>query len=276
MSYILDALKKAERERGIAQVPTISTVHDFRGRPRVRMWAASGIFIVCLAAALWFFLFKLKTDGSESGRLPAGIGDRVANHPASEADGKSAFINVDPSTAGLAESSVSQQRGIADEIPKNAARINPASPPFHPRETLADTPAIAEREPSVRTGQFTQPNEAATVPPPGEIETDLPPQELMELPSSQQIMIPDRPKEAKPATDITEPKPMSLREAISKMTLSILLFSENKEERLVFINGKRYVEGDNVDDKYLLESITPEGAVLSYRGERAVLRPGSK
>ncbi len=60
------------------------------------------------------------------------------------------------------------------------------------------------------------------------------------------------------------------------MTMSIHFFSENKAERLVFINGKKYIEGDYVEGIYLLESITPEGAVLSYEGERAVLKPGNK
>jgi hypothetical protein len=63
---------------------------------------------------------------------------------------------------------------------------------------------------------------------------------------------------------------------MAKMTLSILSFSEAKSERLVFINGKKYLEGEYVEGNYLLESITPEGAVLSYEGERGVLRPGLK
>ncbi len=60
------------------------------------------------------------------------------------------------------------------------------------------------------------------------------------------------------------------------MSMSIHMFSEIKAERLVFINGKKYVEGDLVEGDYLLESITPEGAVLSYKEERATLRPGTK
>jgi hypothetical protein len=42
---------------------------------------------------------------------------------------------------------------------------------------------------------------------------------------------------------------------------------------MVVISGRRYVKGQLVDGRYLLEDITPEGAVLSYRGERTLLRP---
>lgn len=79
--------------------------------------------------------------------------------------------------------------------------------------------------------------------------------------------------EPEPAVEVSGEKPQSLQEAMDGMTMSILFYSENKAERLVFINGRKYVEGDTIDGRYLLESITPEGAVLSCEGERAILRP---
>jgi general secretion pathway protein B len=64
-----------------------------------------------------------------------------------------------------------------------------------------------------------------------------------------------------------------LRDAMAKMTLDVFLYTEAKAERMVVINGRKYVEGQHVEELYLLEGITPEGVVLSYRGERAILRP---
>ena len=43
-------------------------------------------------------------------------------------------------------------------------------------------------------------------------------------------------------------------------------------ERLVYINGKKYVRGDYVDGLYLVESIAPEGVWLRYGGQRQLLR----
>ena len=73
-----------------------------------------------------------------------------------------------------------------------------------------------------------------------------------------------------------EDKAVSLREALDKMTISVLMYDEAKSERRVYINGRKYVEGDYVEGRYLVESITLEGVVLSCQGERALLRSGPK
>ena len=57
------------------------------------------------------------------------------------------------------------------------------------------------------------------------------------------------------------------------MSISILLYAENPSDRMVFINGRKYVEGDYVDGQYLLERITSDGVVLNYQGEQVTLKP---
>ncbi len=57
------------------------------------------------------------------------------------------------------------------------------------------------------------------------------------------------------------------------MKLDILVYTDVPADRMVIINGQKYVVGQHVDGLYLLEAITREGAVLSYQGERAVLPP---
>jgi hypothetical protein len=76
---------------------------------------------------------------------------------------------------------------------------------------------------------------------------------------------------APPAAD-DSPGPTPLSEAIEGMHVTIHLYSEVAENRKIYINGRKYAEGDYVDGTYLVESITPEGAVLSYQGSRAVLK----
>ena len=83
-------------------------------------------------------------------------------------------------------------------------------------------------------------------------------------------------KAAPPASHSVGSNALSLREAIDKMTISVLMYSEAKAERRAYINGRKYVEGDYVDGRYLVESITLEGVALSYEGERALLRSGPK
>jgi hypothetical protein len=53
----------------------------------------------------------------------------------------------------------------------------------------------------------------------------------------------------------------------------VLVYSEVPAERLVFINGRKYLEGQALDASTVVEQITPGGAVLRRGGQRIVLSP---
>jgi type II secretory pathway component PulC len=56
------------------------------------------------------------------------------------------------------------------------------------------------------------------------------------------------------------------------MHLQMLVYSDVPSERLVFINNQKYVEGQSVEGKAVVETITPDGAMVSYQGKRVLLR----
>jgi hypothetical protein len=62
--------------------------------------------------------------------------------------------------------------------------------------------------------------------------------------------------------------PASMKNNIPKIALSFLIYSDKPADRRVTINGKVLREGDEVSEGLKLESITHEGAVLSYKGFR--------
>jgi general secretion pathway protein B len=66
--------------------------------------------------------------------------------------------------------------------------------------------------------------------------------------------------------------PPSFQAAVSQLRLEALVYAQSPGDRKVFINGRRYLQGDTLDDGILVEKIVEEGAVLSYRGHRYVLR----
>jgi hypothetical protein len=41
---------------------------------------------------------------------------------------------------------------------------------------------------------------------------------------------------------------------------------------MIFINGRKYVEGDSIDDRLRVEEIQEDGVVLSEQGRRFTLR----
>ena len=61
--------------------------------------------------------------------------------------------------------------------------------------------------------------------------------------------------------------------ALPPLRLELHAFSERPADRFVFINGRKYVEGERLPEGTQLVSITPIGAVLSQYGQRFVLVP---
>lgn len=55
--------------------------------------------------------------------------------------------------------------------------------------------------------------------------------------------------------------------------LELLAYSERRSDRFVFINGRKYVEGERLPEGLVLEAVESGGAVLSYAGRRFLLAP---
>lgn len=238
MSYILDALKKAERERGLAQVPTLDTVHDFPARPRRNLRLVSVAAGLCLIAALWL----------------------VFSHTQKDAPLAASATLQTPGVLPLAEAQGSRLVPAPIVPPQSSASATPA----RKRSMPATGPAPGKREPVFGSAQLGIPPETA------------PKQEPAFRPEQPGRPSVDGLRPAAPAPPIVPIKPALLREAVASMVMSVHLYSENKAERIVFINGKRYGEGDLLEPDCVLESITPEGAVLRQGEERLVLKPGSR
>ena len=62
--------------------------------------------------------------------------------------------------------------------------------------------------------------------------------------------------------------PTSIREEVSKITISVHAYSNTPEKRLVGIGRRILHEGDYVTPGLKLEEITPEGMILGYKGYR--------
>ncbi len=240
MSYILEALKKAERERGIRRVPTLATVHDFQGIQRIRPAIIVFGIIVCAAAAMWFFRPILNTTIRPPALSPVNTEQNTPkNPPAAE--------------SGATLSSVPDEHPAEPAAVPRTAKASDVPPAVPPRSA---TPSTPRPEPEVRM-------DAARAPAQPDNGRSL---------MSQSAVVPQQGGSGE-ASPPGQAKPASLREAMSKLTISLLVYAEAETDRKVYINGKKYVKGDLVEGRFLIESITQEGATLSYQGERALLRP---
>jgi general secretion pathway protein B len=241
MSYILDALKKAERERDIRQVPTLMAEHESGANRRKLPWIVLATFALCIGAvATWTLFFRRAAN-------PA------APVPAAGEYGRD---------AGEAKTELTSNPSAGATVPPSRPPISFDLPSAKTVENSARLPQAVERTPG--PGQQ------------GEESKDISSAETTRKQPAQVPALKRAAKSEVSAADETKEKSVSLKEALSGMTMSVLVFDENKADRMVFIDGRKYVEGDYVEDRYLIESITLEGAIMTYRGERALLRPKAK
>jgi hypothetical protein len=57
-----------------------------------------------------------------------------------------------------------------------------------------------------------------------------------------------------------------------ELKLEVLIYSPNPAERVAYINGQRYLEGQRVNARFVVEQITSDSVVLSSKDTRQVLR----
>jgi hypothetical protein len=65
--------------------------------------------------------------------------------------------------------------------------------------------------------------------------------------------------------------PAEWRAAVPDLSINLMAYSQEPSERLVYIKGQRYTEGQRVEGKLTIEKITREGVILSYHGRRCLL-----
>ncbi|OGI43197.1 MAG: hypothetical protein A2150_05710, partial [Candidatus Muproteobacteria bacterium RBG_16_64_11] len=63
-----------------------------------------------------------------------------------------------------------------------------------------------------------------------------------------------------------------LQRQLPELAVTIHVYSPEESQRILFINNREYRRGDQVQEGLRVEEIVPEGAVLSFRGERFKLR----
>ena len=58
---------------------------------------------------------------------------------------------------------------------------------------------------------------------------------------------------------------------LPELTIDLHIYTDDPAKRAVFINGRRYTQGAHIAEGPIVEEITSDGAVLSYRGRRFLL-----
>jgi len=257
MSFILDALRKSEHERQRQTGPALVEVAVAAPKPKSNIWATAAIalLLVNLVAIGVLLLMKSRDEPAAAASVaaapPAGpITTPVANTPAPTA-----------------------QASVTRTLPETPAAVAPL-PVLRPAEPL---PEPATRNPlESEMSSYAPPAEyaaAAAAPPPGPAAV---------RPIGQGSVVYQSLPEANAATtyspagtasngNLPTADEVSARGGIPELRLELHVYSNRPEERFVFVNGRRYREGDTTADGAAVEQITRDGVVMSAGGSRFLL-----
>jgi general secretion pathway protein B len=233
MSYILEALKKAQAERQLGSAPTIhaTPIQPLdTGRQRTRSMALLiGLGAVALtlagAVAWWFQRTPAAPDGAPAAVLaPAPLAPVVVVTPATQ------------------------------PAPGIVAAANPA--PYQAAVT-APTPVMG---PSAVIARQPIPQRVAP-PPPAPVKATPP----APAPAQPVATVAAAPEESLP---LMNQLPESQRAGLPQVTFGGYMYSKNPADRLLLIDKTLRHEGEEVAPGLVLERLLPRAAVMNYRGTR--------
>ena len=236
MSYILDALRKAERERHLGQAPNLTAAPMLDElRPwRVSPWLGAGLGLgLGLSGAL--LAVWLNRPAPPVAALPAAP---VTSPPPV----------TQPVTA------LEAPRVATPPVVKPTA---PATPPVVKPTAPASPPP--RREPAAKV---IAPEPLRSSPAPTRPERREPPARQSVTPGVVTIAPPSEP------IPLLDTLPASARRGLPALNLDIHIYSPDPQQRFVVINGRRYREGERLSEGLVLETVTGDGVILRQGSQR--------
>ncbi len=267
MSFILDALRKSEHERQRQTGPALAEVAVAPPKPRSNVWATAAIALLLVnLVAVGVLLIR------KASREPAG-------QPA--VAGPQAPVPAAPSAAPPAQVTMTQTAPATSAVPNPPPMLQPARE-AEPAEAASNrNPLEAEVSASAPSLDPQMAAQAAAVPPGPPAVTRAPSGKgkviYESLPDSSSVGSPQY--EAEPRSNTAPsagPKlptadEVSAAGGVPALKLELHVYSNKPADRMVFINAHKYREGDTMVEGPVVRQITPDGAILEYRGRQFVL-----
>ncbi|MDY0185948.1 MAG: general secretion pathway protein GspB [Desulfuromonadaceae bacterium] len=265
MSYILEALKKSEKKRqgeqgSLAHLATQEPAGQEPQPPRRPLWPLLvGIALVINAGVLLFIFWPSTPQLPPNAQAPTphlrvmsevpagGTAPKPDRTPASVVSSQLATTQKIPLAQTEARLETRPTAPLATQpkiIPTPAKTVEPIS-------TVADT--VPHQQEQARTSTRIQTTQATQAGERKPVEVALNPVPAME-------------QSAPPVAHLNE-LPLSFRSQLPEMHMSVHVYTGSPQGGVVRINENMLRPGDYLDNRLLLEEITPGGAVFSYLGQ---------
>lgn len=260
MSYILNALRKSERERQASQPDTVASrivlQHPPERQSAVKIIAA---LLAVNAAILAYFLGIAPRMAANDNRPPAAS-IQLPSQPLAEPNRPEPadrlplpakpLPKAKPEPAHVAAAAAAAVKPVEAKKPllepAKPAAVQPApakAPPPHPDPVVAakSLPELSVPSPAVQAA-----------PPIRETATE----------SAQAAA----PLPAKPALQALEDLPADVRQSLPALPINVYSYSPVPAERFVMIDMVKYVPGQMIKDRLELKQILEDGIVVNYGG----------
>ncbi|MBI5442727.1 MAG: general secretion pathway protein GspB [Deltaproteobacteria bacterium] len=276
MSFILEALKRAERSRRPGPRDRMHYLLPPLKERRQRFWPWVWVGGALLANAVVVGVVLRSRGASETPLRPAPPA-AVAAAPAATALAPSVpqpqpvpepprETKPLPSAAPVASVAEPVTRPVDRTPPKQPEAARPATELAvrQPSAELRSPPQATAPRPSAPPVQLlpsTAPLPAET-PPPAPRETAALRAPALTTPPPAVV----KPPAPEPRAAPVEELPSEERQALPKLELNAHVYADDPAQRLVFINGQTYRTGQRIGGSGgpLVKEITPEGAVIDY------------
>ncbi|HJU70311.1 MAG TPA: general secretion pathway protein GspB [Paucimonas sp.] len=250
MSYILDALRKAESERHLGTVPTLHTASAAAPTgSTAASWRAPWFRIalpsIVLAIAALFWVMR-----------PWPASTVVVARPATAPDSSA----IAPSVSPPISSPLSHADSVTPDAPMPAAPARvaeaAAASATLPAPSTAPPVAAATKKPAPKKAKApavrAKPNESIAA----------------AQPHPQRASIPAAPEPAVPTAPPLQALPEQIRKEIPPIVISGYIYSSNRADRTMLINQRLMREGERIAPDFQLEKMTMDGAIFNYKGYR--------
>jgi general secretion pathway protein B len=238
MSFILDALKKSENDRQRQTSPALFEVKVAAPRQRFPLWAVGlavllGVNVIVLA---WLLLRQPATP--ELAPSPAPVAAAPQPPAASPRDASGTHSGATMTLPATVTVTIPSSAGV--NVAQSPPEPGVVAPSIEP--PLEEEPMLSARQPVV---------------PPDYDERDYQP---AISPANADAMAPNR--TSLPSRDEVLARGTQLPE----LRLDLHVYDDDPASRFVFINMRKLREGDSLPEGVRVDSITPKGARLSFRG----------
>jgi general secretion pathway protein B len=237
MSYILEALKKAQAERQLGSAPTLLAVpvgaSPAKGAAARRLTASIALLAVALAALLGVLAWRFQLPDVKP---PAPVA--VVSPPVQMSTTPPVQVSTTPPVQVSTTPPVpSAATSAATPAPPAAVPPLAVVPPSVPVPTpAAQKPVVAKPVPAPEPAPASAPAQAAAP-------------EEERLPSLREL-------------------PEPIQRSVPPLVFGGYMYSKNPADRLLLIDKALRHEGEEVAPGLVLEKLLPKAAVMNYKGYR--------